>query len=236
MRRLKFLLAGAVLTLVAACSEPIPEGFQATLASETPLPGEMRFAEVAARVEPVAEALCRERGRDTTSCNFKIVIDTRKGQPPNAFQTIDRSGRPIIGFTAALIANARNADELAFVIGHEASHHILGHIPQRAELAMSGALQAAILASAAGLDQANVEKAAQVAAEAGARRFSKEFELQADALGTEIALNAGFDAVRGSAFFDRLPDPGNRFLGTHPANAQRKAIVRATQKRLLAGG
>ena len=26
-------------------------------------------------------------------------------------------------------------------------------------------------------------------------------------------------------FFDRLPDPGDRFLGTHPRNSQRKETV-----------
>ncbi len=201
----------------------------------TARPGQISFIEVAARIEPVAEAMCRERGR-TNRCNFRIVVDTRRDAPPNAFQTLDRNGRPIIGFTAALIAEARNADELAFTMGHEASHHILGHIPQREREALSGALRGAMIAAAAGVDEAGIVEAQRLGAERAARRFSKDFELQADAMGTEIALRAGFDAVRGSAFFDRLPDPGNQFLGTHPANAQRKALVRATQNRLLNGG
>jgi hypothetical protein len=33
-----------------------------------------------------------------------------------------------------------------------------------------------------------------------------------------------------------LPDPGDRFLGTHPPNAERKALVRQTVARLRAGG
>ncbi|MFN4204725.1 MAG: peptidase M48, partial [Tabrizicola sp.] len=41
------------------------------------------------------------------------------------------------------------------------------------------------------------------------------------------------DPVRGSGFFDRLPDPGDKFLGSHPPNAQRKAQVAATVRRLL---
>jgi hypothetical protein len=36
----------------------------------------------------------------------------------------------------------------------------------------------------------------------------------------------------GAAFFDRIPDPGDRFLGTHPANADRKRMVAATLARL----
>jgi predicted Zn-dependent protease len=62
--------------------------------------------------------------------------------------------------------------------------------------------------------------------------YSKEFELEADALGAEIALIAGFDPLRGTGFFDRLPDPGDKFLGSHPPNRQRKALVAATVRRL----
>ena len=38
---------------------------------------------------------------------------------------------------------------------------------------------------------------------------------------------AGFDAVRGAAYFTRIPDAGNRFFGTHPRNADRIAGVKA---------
>jgi predicted Zn-dependent protease len=60
----------------------------------------------------------------------------------------------------------------------------------------------------------------------GARSYSKNFELEADALGTVITHNAGYNPVRGAEFFSQLPDPGNRFLGTHPPNAQRIETVR----------
>ena len=200
---------------------------------QTPRGAALTFLQVVAAVEPVAEAVCRERSR-AQSCDFRIVVDDRPGQPPNAFQTVDRAGRPIIGFTLALIADARNADELAFVLGHEASHHIAGHIPKRREQAQSGALVAAVLAQAQGLSPDQVRAAQSLGAEVAARGYSKEFELEADALGAEIALLAGYDPIRGTGFFDRLPDPGDKFLGTHPPNAQRKAQVAATVRRLQA--
>ena len=225
------VVAGALAGCVAPMM-PAPDG-PLTLQAAPPAPAD--FAAVVARIEPMAEAMCR-RQRLPAPCDFRIVIDDRPGQPPNAFQTLDRTGRPILGFTLALIATARNADELAFVVGHEAAHHILGHLPQRAQQAMSGALLGAILAASAGADQAGIDEAQQMGAMLAAQKFSKPFELEADALGTEIALRAGFDPIRGAEFFDRLPDPGDRFLGTHPANAQRKALVRAAVARLTAGG
>ncbi len=192
------------------------------------------FIQVVAAVEPVAEEVCRTRGV-ARNCDFRIVVDDRPGQPPNAFQTVDNRGRPVVGFTLALIADARNADELAFVLGHEAAHHIAGHIPRRQDQALTGALVAGVLAQASGLTPEEVREAQNVGAEVAARSYSKEFELEADALGAEIALIAGFDPNRGTGFFDRLPDPGDRFLGTHPPNAQRKALVAATVRRLRGG-
>jgi predicted Zn-dependent protease len=206
----------------------VPPG---TVAQQPPEAAARTFVEVVRQVEPVAEQLCRARGTVRT-CDFRIVVDDRPGQPPNAFQTLDRNGRPILGFTLALIADARNADELAFVLGHEAAHHIAGHIPRQRDQVMSGALVAGVLAQASGLTPEEVRAAQNLGAQVAARGYSKEFELEADALGAEIALIAGYDPIRGSGFFDRLPDPGDRFLGTHPPNAQRKAQVAATVRRL----
>lgn len=185
----------------------------------------LRFVDVVARVEPVAEDLCRAQ-RAQTNCDFLIVIDDRPNQPANAYQTLDKSGRPVLGFTLTLIEDARNDDELAFVIGHETAHHIAGHIPQSQQIAYQGAALAGALAQATGAPRAVVLEAQKAGAELGARSYAKRYELEADALGAAITLRAGYDPVRGTDFFDRLPDPGDRFLGTHPQSAQRKEVVR----------
>ncbi|MGR3838426.1 MAG: M48 family metalloprotease, partial [Cognatishimia sp.] len=52
--------------------------------------------------------------------------------------------------------------------------------------------------------------------------------LEADGLGAILTERAGYDAINGARFFTRLPDPGNRFLGTHPPNAQRIEVVQTT--------
>ncbi len=202
----------------------------------TPQQAVATFVSVVERVEPLAERFCRERAARGTNCDLQIVVDSRPQSPPNAFQTVDARGRPVVGFTLALIADARNADEIAFVLGHEASHHIRGHIPKREESALAGALVAGVLAQASGADAAAVRAAQDAGAQVGARTYSRDFELEADALGAEIAFAAGYDPVRGSGFFDRLPDPGDRFLGSHPPNAQRKELVRNVTARLRAAG
>jgi len=224
----------SVAVVLAGCAPPqmMPRAAVARLPlaplSEAAMAADMAaasFVAVVQAVEPVAEAMCRARTAGV-SCDFQIVVDDRPGQPPNAFQTLDRAGRPVLGFTLALIADARNADEIAFVIGHEAAHHLLGHLPMQRQSAAAGALVAGIMAQASGAGPAEIRAAQDLGATVGARTYSKDFELEADALGTEITMLAGFDAVRGAGFFDRLPDPGDRFLGSHPPNAQRRAVVR----------
>lgn len=179
-----------------------------------------------ARIEPVAERLCQQRSPQQ-NCDFRIVVDDRPGQGVNAYQTLDRSGRPIIGFTVPMIEEARNQDEIAFVMAHEAAHHIEGHIARQQQNAALGAVLLGTLAGALGSSDAGaLDTAQRLGASVGARTYSKEFELEADALGTRIAAAAGFDPLRGAEFFFRIPDPGDRFLGTHPPNAERLRTVR----------
>lgn len=184
-----------------------------------------QFVEVVNTVEPVAERECRKRTK-ASNCDFQIVVDDRRGQPANAYQTLDETGRPVIAFTLALIADVRNADELAFVMGHEAAHHIAGHIGRQKENAAAGAVIFAGLAVLTGADPSSVQSAQELGAAVGARSYSKDFELEADALGTIITKRAGYNPLIGAEFFNRIPDPGNRFLGTHPPNAKRLETVR----------
>ncbi len=214
-------LAGCVEVQPSADPAP-PQRVDADLAARN-------FLQVVRTVEPVAERECRARA-PRANCDFRIVVDDRSNQPPNAFQTLDHSGRPVIAFTLSLIAEARNQDELAFILGHEAAHHISGHLERKQQSAVFGALILGGLASAAGIQ--DIRTAQDVGATLGARSYSKEFELEADALGTVVAYRAGYDPLRGAAFFDRLPDPGNRFLGTHPPNSDRKATVQRTLAQL----
>lgn len=225
-RPLAALLAALALQACVAPSPPLaPTALRADGAAE-------RFIAVSNRIEPVAEALCRSLRRGPANCDIQIAVDDRPGLEPNAFQTIDGSGRPYVVFTLSLIELAGSADELAFVMGHEAAHHIAGHIPRREESARTGAILAGVLASVSGLSTEEVRQAQGIGASIGAQRYSQDFELEADALGAEIALRAGFDPVKGAAFFDRLPDPGKGFLNTHPPNAMRKQVVAETVRRL----
>lgn len=244
-RAAAWLLGAATL---AGCAAPVPPGSPMpgaqTPATQTPAPvvvprealpqpdtprspqGQAAaFVQVIRAMEPAVENECLQRRRAPINCDFQFVVDDRPGLEPNAFQTLDNTGRPIIGFTLSLVAATRNADELAFVVGHEASHHILNHIDQKTGAAAAGAVILSGIAAASGADMAAISAAQRMGAQVGAQYYSKDWELQADYLGSIIALDAGYDPVRGARFFDRLPDPGDRILGSHPSRAQRQERV-----------
>lgn len=222
-----FLLLAALIGLSACQTVSAPPSPQPAAPNTPRLSSQQaiaNFREVVARVEPVAEQTCRAE-TPNQNCDFIIALDDDPASGINAFQTL-RGGQPYIVFTVGLIADVRNQDELAFVMGHEAAHHIARHIPQQQASAQSGALIFGVLATLSGANQAVAESAAQIGATVGARRFSQDHELEADALGSVIACRAGYNALRGSEYFTRLPDPGDRFLGTHPPNAARIETVR----------
>ncbi len=230
MRRLFLILA----LFVSACAappgpQPAPRPPQVEVpAARLPRAEAIRnFRLVVQRMEPVAERICIENTRNIP-CDFRIAVDDRPGLPPNAFQTLDRTGRPVIAFTRALIEDVRNPDELAFVMGHEAAHHILGHIPRQQQTAIQGAVLGGLLGVLVGVDEGGLRTAQQIGATIAVRSYSKELEIEADQLGTIITARAGFNPVRGAEYFNRIPDPGDRFLGTHPPNARRIAVVRRT--------
>ena len=69
-----------------------------------------------------------------------IVVDDRPDAPINAFQMREKSGQPVIAVTVPLIAYVQNEDEMAFILAHEAAHHIAYHLDRREESARAGAL------------------------------------------------------------------------------------------------
>ncbi|RJE85735.1 M48 family metalloprotease [Paracoccus onubensis] len=226
-------LALAAFTALTAC-EPIPTQPQPAPQSQqtqtiaqvrTPESAARTFVSVMRRMEPAVERECHQRRTQPINCDFQFVVDDRPNLEPNAFQTLDDTGRPVIGFTLSLIAATHNADEIAFVVGHEASHHILNHLDRKAGAATAGAVILGSLASVYGGDDSIVTTAQQIGASVGSRYYSKDWELQADYLGAIITQNAGYDPRVGARFFERLPDPGNHVLGSHPPRAARLAQV-----------
>ena len=160
--------------------------------------------------------------------------------PPNAYQSEGEDGRPNVTVGVTLLDEMRSDDEIAFVLSHEMSHHIAGHLPKQQQQQVLGALILGGLVAAAGnpyggpaSDQA-ISQAMDVGAYLGARSYSQTYELEADTLGAFVAARAGYDPERGAQIFGRpaLADAGGPpILSSHPGSARRQATVAAVSRR-----
>lgn len=146
-----------------------------------------------------------------------------------------------VGFHSGLILASRTESELAGVMGHEISHVTQRHAARGAMGQRSGgilqlaALAAAILAARSGSTSAGqATEAAIVGSQALAIQnqldYTRDFEREADRIGIQLMMNAGFDPQGMVGFFDRLlranrhnegKAPG--YLRTHPLTTERIA-------------
>lgn len=195
-RILPRLLPGVLALTVSACTlttgpapapapQPVPPAQPVQVKQMSASEGRAAFASVSRRVEPVAEQECRRRAPGM-NCDFLIRIDPDPDAPPNAYQSLSRSGRPLITFTQKMLTQLANEDEVAFVMSHEAAHHIRGHLARQAQNAALAGAGAAVLSSLIGGGDALVATAQDVGSYVGARSYSKAHELEADELGTLI--------------------------------------------------
>jgi predicted Zn-dependent protease len=140
-----------------------------------------------------------------------------------------------IGVHTATILTAQGESELASVMAHEIGHVQQRHIArmiarQRESLAITiGSLLLALLASRAGGQAAEASLAVgQAAAIQRQLSFSRDNEREADRVGFDILVNAGFDPRGMAAFFTRMQN-GTRiyesiapaYLRTHPLSVER---------------
>ena len=148
-----------------------------------------------------------------------------------------------IGVHTGLVLGSVNESELASVLAHE-----IGHVEQRHIARMLakqrdgtfiaiGALLLALLAARSGSSSSgDAAQAAIMAGQAAAVQqqlnFSREAEREADRVGFQTLLSAGFDPTAMSSFFTRLQQ-GTRiyesaapeYLRTHPLTVERLSDI-----------
>ncbi len=208
-----------VVVLLAGC-QPLPK---APIVADRD--SGVGFDHVVAQLAPVVIRTCKAADL-VRNCRIRLFVADGPEDTANAFQSVDRLGRPFVLVTRELLAEIRNDDELALVLAHEAAHHILNHLVRQRADALEGAAILAQAAERGGASLEEVRDARRVGALVGARLYAQEYELEADGLAAIILQDAGFDALRGAQFFYRIPDPGNHALNSHPSNAQRRKVVR----------
>ena len=133
-----------------------------------------------------------------------------------------------IGVHSGLIVTSQSESELASVLGHEVGHVSQRHIArmiarQKESTAMAiGALLLAILAArAGGSSSGDLTQAAILGSQAAMIQqqlnFSREAEREADRVGFQTLIDAGFDGRGMEAFFARMQSGTRIYEGTAPA-------------------
>jgi len=240
----KKLLIAASAFLLVACEEvespsqeppssPAPATKQETTFLRTADQGKAMYRSIIPRVAPVAKSICQDFSKDLPArfCDFQYTVVDNPNQPPNAFQTVNRAGQPVIAFNINMLRTMKNQHETAFILGHEAAHQIARHLLQRQQNVTGGAILGSIIAGATGIDPS---VGADLGGAVGSRAYSKTFELQADAIGTHIAARAGFNPSIGAQSFTRFGG-SNALLSTHPPAPDRIATVEREWARYRAG-
>lgn len=142
-----------------------------------------------------------------------------------------------IGVHSGLISATRNESELAGVLAHETAHVTQHHIARMVDdqkisgIATLAALAVAILAARS---NSEVAEAAIVTSQAlslqNQLNFTRANEHEADRIGLQILIAAGFDPRGMVSFFERLQAQGRlyennapAYLRTHPLTYQRIA-------------
>jgi|SRR5690554_236418 len=151
----------------------------------------------------------------------------------------------IVGVNTGLLVYAQSEAQLVSVLSHELAHLSQRHYARRLEqqrnmqLPFTAALLAslALLATDGGESGLAALSATQAAAIDAQLRFSRSFEQEADRLGMEIMIRAGYDPyaaaqmfeqmLRASRYYRRPPE----FLLTHPVTESRVSDARNRAQR-----
>lgn len=154
-----------------------------------------------------------------------------KDKEPNAFALPGNK----IGVQTGMLNVAKNADQLAAVIGHEIAHVLIQHGNERlsqTQLTFVGLTAAGVLS-----DSENTQlilAALGVGLQVGVLLpFSRLHESEADSLGLMLSASAGFDPQGAVALWRNMQAQSKgsppTFLSTHPANSARIRALQALQ-------
>ena len=134
-----------------------------------------------------------------------------------------------------LILRAQNEAQLAYVLGHEIGHYLRRHSLQLyndVRLKSDVLIYLSLVAAAAG--QGYVGNLAQIAAHGSILAFSRDNEREADEIGFELMVKAGYDPREAAVIWERLVEEQKAaktsepfiFFSTHPPTSERIATLK----------
>jgi beta-barrel assembly-enhancing protease len=157
---------------------------------------------------------------------FKFTFTLLNVQQINAFAL---PGGPMFIYTG-IFKPADNEGQLAGVMAHEMSHVILRHGTHEASKANLIKLPLALAGAASGgslLGQV-AQMGLGLTANSFILKFSRDAESEADALGSHLMSEAGYNPIEMARFFEKLAASGGQgpqFLSDHPNPGNRERAI-----------
>jgi predicted Zn-dependent protease len=199
----------------------------AEMASQTPMSTDQALRQ---RLVRVAQPLVRSAKRDDLAWEFFVL----ESKDLNAF--VLPNGK--VAVTSAMMAFARDDDELGAVVGHEIGHIIARHPSER--MSQQLAAQAGVTIAQLVLGGENGENAELIAGVFGLGAtfgvllpYSRKHELEADRIGVTLMKETGLEPRGAVRFWERMSarerrgDEPIEALSTHPADERRLAELKA---------
>ncbi len=258
------LLVSSLLLLTAGCATPQYALHETPMPEESESALQIERAISAQQAKEFDEQDARLVGRDEVLRGFEIqqIVDRlsrvteRPGlhyrtylyqdNDPNAAALADGRIYLSSGLVQYLASRGSRPDELAFVLGHELAHTVAQHLVKRYRMLQQQQLLMTIVSVGAAVATRDATPGAQ---QAGRRvldiasllqdvsnsGYSQEQELEADQLGIQYVIRAGFDprsALELLEDFARFDTP-TAILRTHPYITTRREYL---QRYLLETG
>lgn len=171
------------------------------------------------RVRSVGARIVTAAGYNANEWEYVVF----ENDQPNAFVIPGNK----VGVNTGMFKVVKNDDQLAAVLGHEAAHVLGKHAAERysQQAATQLGLQVAVGATEGRVQQA-VANYGGLGAQLGLLLpYSRKHELEADRIGVDIMVKAGYRASEAVALWRNMQAQGGannpEFLSTHPSDTTR---------------
>ncbi len=162
------------------------------------------------------------RANNLAYMNWRIVFKAK----PNEFNAFSSDTNCITLYSSVFDTFADNEDALAFIIGHEMGHAMLGHSRRKGEMYKRSSELARL--SDAGI----VEIISKVKKYSDLKEY-RNMEYAADLEGAKILIKAGYDLDKGAegiSFLNTFAQSGAEFRSTHPLTKKRVENIAQNRK------
>jgi len=208
-------------------SDDVQLGRQAAAQAEQQFPI-LNDSEVTNYVSRVGQRLVSAIPAEFQHPEFQYYFKVVNARDINAFAL---PGGPMY-VNRGMIESARSEGEMAGVMAHELSHVALRHGTAQATKGQKYGLLAGILGIGGQIIGGPAGAAAQIAGQGVGvyfLKFSREYETEADILGSQIMAGAGYDPRDLANMFRTIEQQGGGssggFLSSHPSPANRYARI-----------